>query len=596
MFTYSITAGPLVGSSGTVDVVDGDVFRLSGYTGYNNSFGNGLYVAVNNFSLTKSQTQSVINAELQSHFNTDFEYYLGDGSTGADGADGVGGVRDFVARGTLPNGTPVILNSDGTVSAVREIVATESIPAGSATLFGTGLAYSTSVDFDPNSSNKFVMVYSDADNSFYGTAVIGTVSGTSISFSSTYIFATSTSFNMKLLFDPNTPNKFIIIYRNPSNYGTCVVGTVSGSSLSFGTPVVFNTAATYYPSVSFDPNTAGKFVVTYRDDGNSYYGTAIVGQFSGTTPSFGAEAVFKSTQVDWSTVAFHPQEANKLIIAARVFQSGSYGFALVASISGNSLTFSSEYVIDTADTQNLTLAIDPNSAGRFVVAYGDAGNSNYGTLMGGSFSGNIISLGNPVVYLTHSATQASIAFDPNTAGRFAIFYKDGTNPYWSGMKVGTLSSGNVLSLGSANAVTATGTSEDMLAFNPHTSGQLILSFRDSNSRSNSIVAQLSATDINLVATNFVGISTAAYADAATASIVLAGGVSSNQTGLTTNSTYYVQTDGTLAASAGTPSVEAGRALSATSLLLTSEAGADGSDGSDGAQGVQGIQGTAGLGI
>ena len=74
MFTYSITAGPLVGSSGTVDVVDGDVFRLSGYTGYNNSFGNGLYVAVNNFSLTKSQTQSGINAELQSHFNTDFEY------------------------------------------------------------------------------------------------------------------------------------------------------------------------------------------------------------------------------------------------------------------------------------------------------------------------------------------------------------------------------------------------------------------------------------------------------------------------------------------------------------------------------------------
>jgi hypothetical protein len=34
---------------------------------------------------------------------------------GPAGPAGVGGVKDFVASGTLPNGSPVILKSDGTV-------------------------------------------------------------------------------------------------------------------------------------------------------------------------------------------------------------------------------------------------------------------------------------------------------------------------------------------------------------------------------------------------------------------------------------------------------------------------------------------------
>jgi hypothetical protein len=49
--------------------------------------------------------------------------------------------------------------------------------------------------------------------------------------------------------------------------------------------------------------------------------------------------------------------------------------------------------------------------------------------------------------------------------------------------------------------------------------------------------------------------------------MLKGGISDNQTSLTSGSTYYVQPAGTFATSAGTPSVLAGEAVSATSLLL-----------------------------
>ena len=72
---------------------------------------------------------------------------------------------------------------------------------------------------------------------------------------------------------------------------------------------------------------------------------------------------------------------------------------------------------------------------------------------------------------------------------------------------------------------------------------------------------------NLTATNFLGTATAAYTNGQTASIMLQGGISDNQSSLTVGSTYFVQPLGTLATSAGTPSVIAGRAVSATSLLL-----------------------------
>jgi len=54
-----------------------------------------------------------------------------------------------------------------------------------------------------------------------------------------------------------------------------VVGTVSGTSITFGTPVVFESANCAYTTATFDSN-SNKVVITYRDNGNSSYGTATV--------------------------------------------------------------------------------------------------------------------------------------------------------------------------------------------------------------------------------------------------------------------------------------------------------------------------------
>jgi hypothetical protein len=72
---------------------------------------------------------------------------------------------------------------------------------------------------------------------------------------------------------------------------------------------------------------------------------------------------------------------------------------------------------------------------------------------------------------------------------------------------------------------------------------------------------------NLTSTNFIGTSEGAFADTATATVMLRGGITTTQSGLTTGSKYYVQGDGTLSTTPDSPSVTAGKALSATTLLI-----------------------------
>ena len=66
----------------------------------------------------------------------------------------------------------------------------------------------------------------------------------------------------------------------------------------------------------------------------------------------------------------------------------------------------------------------------------------------------------------------------------------------------------------------------------------------------------------------MGFSKAAYTNGQTATIKVVGNTTT-KSGLTPGQKYYVQTDGTLDANPATPSVEAGLAVSATTLLIRS---------------------------
>ena len=142
---------------------------------------------------------------------------------------GAGGKQvDFVASGTLGSGVTVALRADGTVEAVG--VTPEG--AGTAVVFESASSSYISATYD-STNNKVVIAYSDAGNSSYGTAIVGTVSGTSISFGTPTVFESATSNYISATYD-STNNKIVIAYEDDGNssYGTSVVFTVGSSNSS----------------------------------------------------------------------------------------------------------------------------------------------------------------------------------------------------------------------------------------------------------------------------------------------------------------------------------------------------------------------------
>jgi hypothetical protein len=168
----------------------------------------------------------------------------------------------------------------------------------------------------------------DVGNSEYGTVIVGTVSGTSISFGTAVVFKSADSTFISAIYDSNA-QKVVIVYRDGGNsyYGTAIVGTVSGTSISFGTAVVFESANSNYISATYDANVQ-KVVIAYMDVGNSEYGTVIVGTVSGTSISFGTAVVFESAS-STSISATYDSNAQKVVIAYRDDGNSDYGTSVV---------------------------------------------------------------------------------------------------------------------------------------------------------------------------------------------------------------------------------------------------------------------------
>ena len=483
-------------------------------------------------------------------------------------AGGGGKQVDFVASGTLPNGRAVLLKSNGQVEVVGTTTIAADIPYGSETTFGTNRAqYVSKAAFDPNTVGKFVIAFVDRDNpnsnSKHAAVIVGQVSGSSISFGTPVIINSEQSYFTTVAFDPNNANKILVAFRGSSNnYGKARVGTISGTSVSLGSLATFNSSAnTNYINIAFDPNTSNKLVISFADSGSSN-SKAMVGTISGTSVSFGSAAVFDAVQVPEHGLAFDPNIANKFVLA---YQNGTTsGLVKIGTVSGTSLSFGSASTFNSASTDDVEIAFDPNTANKFIVVYKNRGASNVGTARVGTISNASISYGTAVVYNSDETTDNQISFDPNTANTFVVAYYR-NNGLTGRAKIGTIS-GTSLSFSSHYIFNPSLTNPIGVRFDPSAAGRLVFTYIDGG-KAYALTGISTHQGSNLTATNFIGITDAAIASGATGSVTVKGGVATNLSSLTIGSTYYVQTNGTFATSAGTPSVEAGKAISATSLIL-----------------------------
>lgn len=475
-----------------------------------------------------------------------------------------GGILPFTASGSILDGKPLALRSDGKVEQVTGFTQTETL--------GAAANY------------------------------------------------TSSSSQPKATFDiPGTSN--FIVFHKTNTTQQVVIGSISGNTISYGTPVTAPwNGITDPPQIScaYDP-ISGKFFVAWLQTSGTYPDTfGAVLTVTGTTPSWGAAAAVYDSDTSFNTsghAVIYDILRQKIVVCSSGgnVNSGQQQIWLHSiNISGTSFTVgyrNGPFVLSTGGFTSLNAAYDV-AAQRIIVSTGNIATNNSlflfsnsgsafsyvatGTLtfnvgwggltydifnqqyiaVGRDASGNLAScaftvsassftVGSTLTAALGATTLANNYFTPATYDArsrqiFVAGYTQLNEVYY-----GLLSaSGTTLSVSKAFGTIGGSTRQPTCIYNATTEKTVLGYYSDGASAGVNRIFIPAVTITN--AYNFIGVSNAAASNGQSVPVVVGGGRTSKLTGLTANIPYYVTVDGNVATSG---LARLGVATSATSLLV-----------------------------
>ena len=471
------------------------------------------------------------------------------------------------ASGAIVAGKPVVVKSDGTITQVSEV--SQSASVGSAVVFESAAFGSNegSISFD-TANNRIIIAYPDDGNSSYGTVVVGTVSGTSISFGTPEVFVSVGTSQMSSAFDTNA-GKVAIVYRQGST-SRAIVGTTDSSdnSMDFGDSMEWNSTYSNYQYATFD-STNNKILVVFSDYTSGTNGMAIVGTISGTDITFGSKATFFSGTLFNQTIQFDPSQIKSLITYKK--SSDSKPYVRVGDSSSGSFSYGTEVNVNNTTTGGFCSVYHADEQ-KMVIFYGSVSSGVYNLdAKVATISGTDVTLGTAVSIDTGNVGDSRAIYDPDAQKIVVVYREDST----TSMEVKLLTlSGSTLAL-SGYTDSGAGTvldSDDGYYFDiayDTNANTFVVSYLDNGNSSygTAVAFQNAFTSSPITSENFIGFAKDAVADGAVATIQTANSISRNQSSLTAGQTYFVQTDGTIGTTADSPSITAGTAISATELIV-----------------------------
>ena len=504
--------------------------------------------------------------------STDNQLKIYDGSA-LSPISGGGGTVELVATGSLANGQTVIIKSDGTATGIA--TTGQSASVGTPASVGT---YDSGVweGVYESVNKKVIIVYKTSGGA--GSVIIGDVSGTTLTMGTPATFESGSTDAMSIAFDPSD-QKFVIVYRdvNDSYNGKLVLGNWNGSNdVSVGSPVTVdnggNSASHFSSSTVVYDSSADKVAIFYNwnnEFGGTYVSKYRVGTISGASITLGS-----ATQWDtaWNSQfsSVYDSVNGKIVIAYRNGDNNT-GEVIVGEITGSgsgaSVTLGSPVSFSSVNTQSPNLAFDPNE-GKVAITYRDDSTS-VGVAKIGTVSGNSITVGAGTTFGTGDTYYPRVIYETN-AKKFVYNYKISAGKEEWYYSVATVD-GTTVSIGASVFVAHKTQTSGVVVFDPD-EGTLVFggnfALTSSGQTDDRAVAyKIEYLNTTLTSENFIGFSDAAYTNGQTAKIQIVSSVDDAQTGLTTGSQFYVQKDGSLGTTADTPSVFAGTALSGTEISI-----------------------------
>ncbi|MBP04091.1 MAG: hypothetical protein CMA72_04825 [Euryarchaeota archaeon] len=469
---------------------------------------------------------------------------------------------DFVASGTLSSGQTVVLKADGTVEAVAETSISRSIGSSTAvdsvrSLYLSGVSIGDSK----------IVIQAKNLSSGGSIVVVGSISGTSISFGSQLVYRSDSSTNRISGLAYDSINN-ILTLAHPT--GTNLIGysfSISGTTLTSLGSASLRTGWSFQTDVVegfFNPQTGSSYFL-YSGSSGLYWSKAT---YSGGSTSWSSGTLNTTNPWKFSGgISYDPVVEQVLINCS--LSSNDSGYALIGYFnSSGSLIYNSGYQyssggLNAGGTHETSACHIPNTNSHIFTWRGSASLSDYAYAQIIEWDGSTIDVSNTRYTLASSQiTQSSISWNAAANKAYALVtYSSGSN---HGIEMTV--SGSAITVDANDTVnSATANQYGLFSVYDDTAKVNVVGYlaNSSNIYRTANVIRLAYNETNN--TDFIGITAEAISDTATGAVNVYGGINEAQTGLTIGSDYYVQDDGSLSTTAS--SVKVGQAISATTINM-----------------------------
>ena len=505
------------------------------------------------------------------------------------------------AEGAVTAGKPVIVEADGDFAQVASSGVTAGAGLGSAVQVINGTNVRPNQIIDIPGTNCVVISFMDGSTSSYPSLVAGTIDGENRTISNigTVVNVASDECRYTAVTYNEAQSKLVLFYLDGDNdyirahHATINTSTNAISATStYG--AIFSATDSYDIRAIYDPDTTDTLLF-FTIANNKVYVKNITSTGTDPAEDYGAELtddvkINKSIAVDYDTnvnkylMAYVDDSGtNDKLVGCVVVDSGTaISFGTPADLSNTSYTVAggqwSQHSVTFYPTDP-----DDTTINKFLVTFHDNQNSYdvRRTVVTLSGTDNNLTVAGAATQVSGSPTSSSggttAAYDP-LSKKIRSFHKVGgtsTDLYSFDAQIGTNDSVTI----SGARTDTTSKIQSYLALSPK---KFIASTVDayaplplagyvsSDTDMDAFVFRnAQAVTTNVTAENFIGFATKTVADNAQVEVATFGQIDAQQSGLTAGQLLYVQNDGTLGTSADSPSVTAGRALSATKLLISS---------------------------
>ncbi len=428
---------------------------------------------------------------------------------------GAGGKSfDFVASGTLANGQAVALTSDGKVTAIASDVPTTVFSDQGGSQVNNINGY-----FDVTQNKIFVSYANASTNKCDG--VVGTVgSDGSITFGTAAQISAKTNTGVSNASAySNTNQKGVVIVTDSTSYRlyTYVI-TISGTSFSVGAEVeVGDTNQKVIKAEGKTPliylSNDAKFLLLYRDVGNSNYGTAIAGNINGTSFVWGSKHTILSNLCTYLTGAFITANSKTGVIFLNG-NSANINYVIMTVDNSLGITQGSIDTFKDVNTNYFCCAYDSTSA-RFISVVKNEINAS-------SLSGTTLTKGTYITLGSTDSVPPAVTYNSNLNRSVVFIY---------GVVYNVSVSGTTCTLESTSTAPQSNVQLTQPIFGSPSNLSIFL-YRDNASDSDGTALAYVPTAIT--SSSFVGITEAAISNTATGAVTLQGGI--NTTAITNTAT------------------------------------------------------------